>query len=107
MEHSALQVQRKLILLSLLFVTACVRGQPIVPSPASIYLSPPRNLPHAAPPTHVAAFPRLLCTGPTAHRLTRARTDELFRQFASQDSQPDNLPMLAKASTDACRTAGG
>jgi len=106
MEHGALRVRRKLILLPLLCLAACVRGQPIVLSPASIHLSPPRDVARAAPPTHVAAAPRLPCTGPAARRLTRARKRELFRQFASHDGQPDDSPTPAKASTAACRTAG-
>ncbi len=106
MKHRALQVRRKLILLPLLCLAACVRGQPIVLNPASIHLSPPRNLAHAAPPTHAAAAPRLPCSSLAARRLTRARKDELFRQFASQDGQPDDSPTPAKAPTDACRTAG-
>ncbi len=106
MEHSALQVRRKLILLPLLCVAACVRGQPIVLNPASIHLLPPPYVEHAALPTHVAAAPRPPCTGAAARRLTRARKDELFRQFASQDGQPDDAPTPAKAPTAACRTAG-
>lgn len=106
MEHSALRVRTKLILLPLLCLAACVHGRPIMLSPASIHLSSPRNAAQAAPPAHVAAAPRPPCTGPAARRLTRARKHELFRQFASQDSQPDSSPTPAKAPTAACRTAG-
>ncbi len=101
-----MQVRRKVILLPLLCVAACVRGPPIVLRPASIYLSPPRDVARAAAPTHIATAPRLPCTGPVARRLTRARKDELFRQFTSQDGQPDDPPTPAKAPTAACRTAG-
>ena len=109
MEQGAVQVRGMLILPLLFCLGACAHVQPIRLNPVSTLVqSPHRPTARAAQPSYAAAASS--CVGPSSRRLTRARKDELFRQFAAQDSppegQPDSAPMPAKARTPACRTAG-
>ena len=101
-----------MLILPLVFCLAsCAHVQPVQQvrlNPASALGPRPR---HAAPRAVQPAYAALSsCTGPVPRRLTRARKDELFRQFAAQDSpqdgQPDSAPTPAKARKAACRTAG-
>ena len=104
-EQGTVHVQKKLILLPLLSLAACVHEPPIRLSPASTTLAVPRHVAHDTLATHLAAS-RSPCTGPASRRLTKARKDELFRQFAAHDGRPDEPPPPAKAPMPACRTAG-
>ena len=97
-----MRVQTKLILLPLLSLAACVYQPPIRLNPA---VAVPRHVAHDTLATHLTAS-RPPCAGPAPRRLTRARKDELFRQFAEHDGRPDEPPPPAKAQVPACRTAG-
>ena len=100
-----MQVRKKLILLPLLSLAACAHGPPIRLSPASATVAVPRHDAHATLAAQITGS-RSPCAGPASRRLTRARKDELFRQFAADDGQPHDPPPPAKAPTSACRTAG-
>lgn len=107
-----MQVRGTLILPLLLCLAACAHVQPVQQmrlNPVGAPVPPPRRAAARAPqPAYAAASSS--CAGPASRRLTRARKDELFRQFAAQDGpqdgQPDSAPTPAKGRTPACRTAG-
>ena len=100
-----MQVQITLILLPLLSLAACAHGPPIRLNPASATVAVPRPVAHVTLATHLDAS-RSPCAGPASRRLTKAREDELFRQFAAHDGRAAEPPPPAKARVSACRTAG-